>query len=172
MLELPKTVDCRALACPEPVEGLCPQPSFACRLCWWAEKPWEFRSPHQGKYSLLRTLFGVKHGLMRLHFLSFGRAARGVGHFSAQLAISALALYGVAAFGQVNAPEVQLARIPVWQAHNRSILIGLDSLDRHYTEFDSFGLTSDGILNTEKGTLNGGAIRGRWQGASICASQS
>ncbi len=96
---------------------------------------------------------------------AIGRAARGVGRFSAQLAISAIALHGVAAFGQVNAPEVQLAPIPVWQAHNRSILIGLDSLNRHYTEFDSFGLTPDGIFNTEKGTLKGGAIRGRWQGA-------
>lgn len=31
-------------------------------------------------------------------------------------------------------------------------------------EFDNFGVTSDGILDTENGTLKGGAIRGRWQG--------
>jgi len=27
-----------------------PQTSFPCRLCRWAEKPWGFRSPHQGKH--------------------------------------------------------------------------------------------------------------------------
>ncbi len=78
--------------------------------------------------------------------------------------MSALALHGTA-FGQANIPEPQSASPSAWQTHNRSILVGLDLLDRHYTEFDSFGLTPDGIFNTEKGTLNGGAIRGRWQGA-------
>ena len=78
--------------------------------------------------------------------------------------VYAFALHGTA-FGQANIPEVRPAPLTTWQAHNRSILVGLDLLDRHYTEFDSLGLTTDGILNTEKGTLNGGAIRGRWQGA-------
>jgi hypothetical protein len=78
--------------------------------------------------------------------------------------MSACALHG-AAFGQANTPEVQSPPIPAWQAHNRSILVGLDLLERHYTEFDSLGLTSDGILDSEKGTLKGGVIRGRWQGA-------
>jgi hypothetical protein len=40
-----------------------------------------------------------------------------------------------------------------------------DSQSRQYTEFDNTGLTSDGILDSEKGTLTGGAIRARWQGA-------
>ncbi len=26
------------------------QTSFPCRLCRWAEKPWGFRSPYQGKH--------------------------------------------------------------------------------------------------------------------------
>jgi len=77
--------------------------------------------------------------------------------------ISAFALHG-AAFGQANTPEIPLAPPPAWQAHNRGVLISLDSLNRQYTEFDSFGATPDGILDSESGTLTGGAIRGRWQG--------
>jgi hypothetical protein len=52
----------------------------------------------------------------------------------------------------------------VWQAQNRSILIGFDLLNRQYKEFDSSEITPDGILDAEKGTLTGGAFRGRWQG--------
>jgi hypothetical protein len=77
--------------------------------------------------------------------------------------VYAFALHG-AAFGQTNTPEVQSVPPSAWQAHNRSVLAGFDFLNRHYTEFDSLGLTQDGILDTEKGTLKGGTIRGRWQG--------
>jgi hypothetical protein len=77
--------------------------------------------------------------------------------------MSAFALHGTA-FGQANTPEVQSPPLPACQAHNRSILVGLDLLDRHYTEFDNRGITPDGILDSEKSTLKGGAIRARWQG--------
>lgn len=83
--------------------------------------------------------------------------------------IYALAFHG-AALGQTNTPEIPHAPLPAWQAHNRSILAGLDSLNRQYTEFDSSGLTPDGILDTENGTLKGGSIRGRWQGAPFGSS--
>lgn len=76
--------------------------------------------------------------------------------------ISAFALHG-AAFGQVNTPE-PFSPLSAWRAHNRSVLIGLDSLNRQYTEFDSLGTIPDGILDSENGTLTGSAIRGRWQG--------
>ena len=78
--------------------------------------------------------------------------------------IGALAFHG-AASGQANIPETTPASLPAWQTHNRSVLIGFDALNRQYTEFDSFGVTSDGILDSEKGTLTGGAIRTRWQGS-------
>jgi hypothetical protein len=78
--------------------------------------------------------------------------------------ISAFAFHG-AAFSQTNTLEHQSTPVPAWQAHNRSILIGLDALSRQYTEFDNTGLTSGGILDSEKGALAGGAIRARWQGA-------
>jgi hypothetical protein len=78
--------------------------------------------------------------------------------------ISLFAFHGMA-FGQASAPEAPPAPPSVWQAHNRSLLAGLDFLNRRYTEFDHTGLTSDGILDSEKGTITGGAIRGRWQGA-------
>jgi len=74
--------------------------------------------------------------------------------------ISVFLLHG-SAFGQA---DTTAAPLPAWQAHNRGVLIGLDLLNRKYTEFDDFGVTSDGILDTENGTLKGGAIRGRWQG--------
>lgn len=82
--------------------------------------------------------------------------------------ICALALHG-AALGQTP-PEIPHASLSVWQAHNRSILAGLDSLNRQCTEFDISGLTPDGILDSEKGTTTGGAIRGRWQGAPFGSS--
>lgn len=85
--------------------------------------------------------------------------------------VSAFALHGTA-FGQANTPELQSAPLSAWQAHNRSILVGFDLLDRHYTEFDSLGLTPDGILDSEKGTLKGETIRGRWQGAPLGESHS
>ena len=77
--------------------------------------------------------------------------------------ICAFAFHG-AAFGQTNIPEAPPPPLSTWQAHNRSVLVGLDSLNRQYTEFDSFGRAPDGILNSEKGALTGGAFRGRWQG--------
>jgi hypothetical protein len=80
--------------------------------------------------------------------------------------MSAFALHGTA-FGQTNTPEPQSAPIPDWRIHNPSMLVGNNLLDRHYTEFDSFGITPDGILDSEKGTLKGGAIRARWQGAPL-----
>ena len=43
-------------------------------------------------------------------------------------------------------------------------MVGLDLLDRLYTEFDNFGFTPDSTLDTEQGSLKGIAIRGRWQG--------
>ncbi|MHB1592252.1 MAG: hypothetical protein ACYCTW_12085, partial [Sulfuricella sp.] len=69
-----------------------------------------------------------------------------------------------AAFGQTNIPEAPPTPLSTWQSHNRSVLVGLDSLNRQYTESDSLGITPDGILDSEKGTLTGGALRGRWQG--------
>lgn len=52
-----------------------------------------------------------------------------------------------------------------WPAHNRSVRLSATALSQHYRETDTQGLTADGTLNTERGTVGGWAVQGRWQGA-------
>jgi hypothetical protein len=52
-----------------------------------------------------------------------------------------------------------------WPAHNRSLSLSATALSQHYRETDTQGLTADGTLNTERGTVGGWAVQGRWQGA-------
>lgn len=47
--------------------------------------------------------------------------------------------------------------------HNRSLELGISVTDMRYREIDTQGLTSDGILNTERGLIAGGNLQGRWQ---------
>lgn len=76
----------------------------------------------------------------------------------------ALMLLGGAADAASNLASVNSTDVAAWQVSNRGLLVGADVLSRRYTEFDSQGLTPDGILDTEKGELHGAAIRARWQG--------
>lgn len=52
-----------------------------------------------------------------------------------------------------------------WPSLNSSLSLSTTALDQHYREIDSQGLTADGTLNTERGTVGGWAVQGRWQGA-------
>lgn len=54
--------------------------------------------------------------------------------------------------------------LPFWQQRNRFIRVSATQLDRQYTEFDTQGVTIDGILDTETGAIPGVAGLGRWQG--------
>ena len=58
--------------------GLCPQPSFACRLCRWAVggKTLGIQIATSRKARLLRTFSGAILGLMRLNFLNVHVANR------------------------------------------------------------------------------------------------
>lgn len=51
-----------------------------------------------------------------------------------------------------------------WTAHNRSIELQALALRQDYREIDTQGLTTDGTLNTERGTVGGWGWQGRWQG--------
>lgn len=78
--------------------------------------------------------------------------------------VFALTLPGGAADAASNQASVKSPAVSVWQARNRGVAISVDALNRRYTEFDSQGLTPDGILDTEQGELHGAAVRARWQG--------
>lgn len=51
-----------------------------------------------------------------------------------------------------------------WAAHNRNIALSATATQQNYRELDTQGLTADGTLNTERGTVGGWALQGRWQG--------
>ncbi len=54
-----------------------------------------------------------------------------------------------------------------WAAHNRTITASLGALRQDYTENDPSGLTTDGTLDTERGTLNSVELGARWQFESL-----
>jgi hypothetical protein len=51
-----------------------------------------------------------------------------------------------------------------WRDHNRSLSLQAVALGQDYTEYDTQGLTTDGILDTEKGAIPGWGVQARWQG--------
>jgi hypothetical protein len=53
-----------------------------------------------------------------------------------------------------------------WGALNRSLALGAAVVDQDYQEDDTFGLTRDGVFNSESGGLSGFHMRARWQDAS------
>jgi hypothetical protein len=79
--------------------------------------------------------------------------------------LAALAAHD-SAFGHDDAADASSASVPSLQSYNRSVSLGASILEREYVENDSQGLTSDGVLDSEKGTLAGAAVRVRWQGLS------
>ncbi|MHB8165997.1 MAG: hypothetical protein ACYDDT_04385 [Sulfuricella sp.] len=54
-----------------------------------------------------------------------------------------------------------------WAAHNRTITVSLGALRQDYTENDPTGLTTDGTLDTERGTLGSAELGARWQAKSL-----
>lgn len=57
------------------------------------------------------------------------------------------------------------AQTPNWADYNRSIGLNATATQQRYRETDTQGLTADGTLNTERGTVGGWGVQGRWQGA-------
>ena len=51
-----------------------------------------------------------------------------------------------------------------WRSYNRSLSLQAVALDQDYTEYDTQGLTTDGILDTETGAVPGWGAQARWQG--------
>jgi hypothetical protein len=54
-----------------------------------------------------------------------------------------------------------------WAAHNRTFTVNLGALQQNYTENDPSGLTPDGTLDTERGTLTSAELGARWQAESL-----
>jgi len=76
----------------------------------------------------------------------------------------------VAILGSLLLLATPLAAQPnhnVWAAHNRTITVNLGALRQDYTENDPTGLTPDGTLDTERGTLNSVEFGARWQAESL-----
>lgn len=116
---------------------------------------------HQKKVELRRKgkgaltqglLFPLAEGRLWL----FGRPLKLWGGPWVGLALFLLASLGVPQQGQ--------CRETIWPDFNRTLSLRSVSLDQHYTEFDSYGFTSDGILDTEKGKIPGWGGQIRWQG--------
>lgn len=57
----------------------------------------------------------------------------------------------------------------IWQAHNKSISFASTQIQQNYTEADRLGLTLDGVLNRERGGINGWEAQARWQGQVVSA---
>ena len=51
-----------------------------------------------------------------------------------------------------------------WTAYNRAVGLSAAAIRQDYRETDTQGLTADGTLNTERGTVGGWGLQGRWQG--------
>lgn len=51
-----------------------------------------------------------------------------------------------------------------WAAHNRSLSLHATATRQDYREVDTQGLTANGTLNTERGTVGGWGLQARWQG--------
>ncbi len=59
------------------------------------------------------------------------------------------------------------ARETSWAAYNHTITLRTGVMQQDYTEKDPFGLTNNGILNTERGTPNQLQLAARWQSESL-----
>lgn len=53
-----------------------------------------------------------------------------------------------------------------WAEYNRTLSLDLGVLQQRYTENDPFGLTTNGVLLTERGTLKNVQFAARWQAES------
>lgn len=51
-----------------------------------------------------------------------------------------------------------------WAVLNRTVGLSASALQQDYREIDTQGLTATGTLNTERGTVGGLGVQGRWQG--------
>jgi hypothetical protein len=51
-----------------------------------------------------------------------------------------------------------------WRMFNRTITVQGLERTQDYVEFDGYGLTPDGIFDTEKGSIPGFGVQARWQG--------
>lgn len=72
--------------------------------------------------------------------------------------------------GQDSPPPAKLP--PMWATHNRHLSISATQLQQRYREQDIQSLTTDGTLNTERGSAPGYALQGRWQGDLPLGSRS
>jgi hypothetical protein len=64
-------------------------------------------------------------------------------------------------------PLTAQANDATWAAYNRTITVNLGVLKQDYTENDPTGLTTDGTLDIERGTLNSAELGARWQAESL-----
>lgn len=85
--------------------------------------------------------------------------------FPKQFVGSRLAIFGALLFAA--SPLAAQPGETSWAAHNRTFTVNLGALQQDYTESDPYGLTANGTLDTERGTLNSAELGARWQAESL-----
>ena len=88
-------------------------------------------------------------------------------HRQTHQSLSSVSTLGCCAFLLFLNPVPAQAGGPSWAAHNREFSIEVGNSRQSYVEVDPFGLTNNGTLDTEHGTLRNVELGARWQAQSL-----